>query len=188
VKANTINLWRVKRRADGSWKDPQLLLDPSKNKEKEPTVGLNEYGPAVDGSGKLYFYSFRQPYRGGARYSSSPEAHTQTEVDTKIPDPSAPTFVSYLYVSPDGKTAVMEGRSPGRRDTDLFYSCKQPDGVWTAPEVLPMVNSKASDGGPFITSDGLYLLFSSNRRANLSTVDHANLYVIKTTQLPIPCN
>jgi Tol biopolymer transport system component len=186
LTGNSIDLWAAQRSPNG-WQTPDLLLMPSTNKGSEPTVGQDEFGPAVDAQGQLYFYSFRQPYRGGRHYTASPPAYLDLRLEEDLPDPSASTFVSYLYISPDGQTALLEGRAQGRRDTDIYCACRQQDGSWTPPRALTSVNTKAGEGGPFITADGESLLFTSNRATGLSTTGNANLYLMPTWQIPELC-
>jgi hypothetical protein len=182
VNSESISLWSTRRTAKG-WEEPAIIKALSENPADEPEVGQDEFGPAIDARGNIYAYSFRQPYRGGARYLKSARDEEAIQLDFSIPDPSASTFVSYLYISPDGTFAVMEGRAKGRRDTDLFCSCKQADGKWTGPVEVPGVNTRANEGGPFITADGKFLLFTSNRRTVKDTAKNANLYLTRAKSL-----
>lgn len=181
----SINLWYAKRNENG-WGDAQLLKTPSLNGADEPDTGVDEFGPAVDGKGNLYFYSFRKPYHGGARYLSSPKNYEDVILDQSIPDPSFKTFVSYLYVSADGNFAIMEGKSPNGRDTDLYCSCKK-DGVWTKPKGIDEVNTNYSEGGASLTTDEKYLIFTSNRPANHPKAAYANLYKVEAKTIIKKC-
>jgi len=188
VASGSINIWKTQRNQDG-WNTPELVESASKNEPDESDSGVDEYGPAVDSKGDLYFYSFRKPHRPGHRYAVTKESDFNSiSEDTSIPDPSAQTFVSYLSFSSDGNTAVMEGRHTGRGDTEVFYSCKDTEDNWSVPELLPLVNSRSSEGGPFITSDGEWLFFSSNRPASGVFDPNGELYMISTENLPIPCD
>ncbi|WP_165200599.1 PD40 domain-containing protein [Muriicola soli] len=186
VAPNSINIWYSKRTKKG-WGKPEFLVAPSINSEDEPVVGQDEFGPAVDAKGTLYFYSFREPYRGGAHYTSTPPNYKTIRLNTALPDPSSRTFVSYLYISPDGKLALLEGRATDRRDTDIFCSCKTQDGSWTTPMALPMINTRANEGGPSLTTDGKYILFTSNRASGNSSALNANLYIAKATSFIANC-
>ncbi|MEO0338069.1 MAG: hypothetical protein AAF242_02540, partial [Bacteroidota bacterium] len=126
---NSIDLWSSKRTKEG-WTTPQLLEGPSVNSPSEKEV--DEYGPAIDGAGDLYFYSFRKPYRGGKSYFSPGPDYSTVTINGDLPDPSASTFIAYLYISPSGNLAIMEGRASGRRDTNLFYCRKDKNGNWSA--------------------------------------------------------
>lgn len=186
VAANSINLWYTKK-SDSGWSEPTLLVASSINAEDEPIAGRDEFGPVVDENGTLYFYSFRQPNRGGAHYISTPPDYRDMSLNTKLPDPSARTFVSYLYMSPNGDLALFEGRAIGRRDTNIFCSSKLPDGTWIEPIELSLINSEANEGGPYLTGDGKYLLFTSNRRSQNKSVSNANLYIVNAENIIDVC-
>ncbi|NNF34803.1 MAG: hypothetical protein HKN68_11870 [Saprospiraceae bacterium] len=182
----SINLWYSNRIGE-DWNEPQLIAEASVNKENEPKVGKDEFGPSVDAQGKLYFYSFRSPLRGGARYSTNIPYSSIME-DDAIPDPSYNTFVSYLYISPDGKLAITEGRGKTGSDTDLYYSVKSDDNTWSQSMPLDNINTVYREGGPYISPDGKYLFFTSDRPANQPNASSANLYLIETKDLGISYN
>jgi hypothetical protein len=175
---NSINLWYAQR-GPQAWQAAKLLYAPSLNTSDEPQAGVDEFGPAVDGQGALFFYSFRQPYREGARYVTFPPDYAEVELVKEIPDPSWRTFVSYLYLSPDGMLAIMEGKSATGRDTDLYCACREQSGTWSGPKALTQLNTTAAEGGPFLTADGHFLFFTSDRTASSITKASANLYVVE---------
>ena len=102
----------------------------------------------------------------------------------QLPDPSADTFVGYLTLSADGQTAVIEGRDKLGTDTDLFYAC-QKDGAWGDAQPLTQLNTAFGEGTPYLTADGQWLWFASDRAAQ--TPGDSDLYRVHTKQLPIPC-
>jgi len=75
---------------------------------------------------------------------------------------SAPAF------TPDGREMYWsQGYIPeGRRSRiqHIFVS-RSVDGEWSAPELVPFSGRQFSDGGPFVTRDGLRLFFYSSRPA-----------------------
>lgn len=182
VAQYSINLWYTKRTGK-AWSEPELLLTPSKNEAREAVAGRDEFGPAVDRSGRLFFYSFRRPFRGGAHYISYPPDYQKVARKPDLPDPSAPTFVAYLYISPDGKIALLEGRSRERRDRDLYCACLDENGEWGKPMELSMVNTTSEEGQPALTSDGRFMLFTSNRPTGASKASNDNIYIVRAEEI-----
>ncbi|MGB0513823.1 MAG: hypothetical protein ACPGJE_03170, partial [Wenzhouxiangellaceae bacterium] len=186
LEADSINLWRVSRRGDG-WSEAELLRGASANPPQVEVAGNDEFGPVVDGDGDLWFYSFRSPNRGGSRYRTRPEADAAARVEQSIPDPSAPTFVSYLYLSPDGVTALMDGRAWGRRDGDLYFACRGPEGRFGPARPIPEVNTTSGEQGPALSADGHILFWASDRRMAGVDEGRSRLWWVSTDRLPLPC-
>ena len=181
---DSINLWQVKR-AENGWHEPQPLTALSKNHTSESKSGRDEFGPTMTTDGYIFFYSFRQPNRAGSHYRGMPGENPLPQPD--LPDPSAATFVGYLTLSLDGRTAVIEGRSQTGTDTDLFYACLD-QGKWSAAAPLTAANSPAGDRTPNLSSDGQWLWFVSDRLQRDITVEGSSIYRINTKELPIPCD
>lgn len=175
LEKDSINLWRVERAEDGQWGEPALMAGASNAGFQPGRAEFDEFGPAIDGEGRIWFYSFRSPYRGGSRYVVDTPDAKEARRDTSVPDPSARTFVSYLWLSADGRTAVMEGRAKGRRDSDLFVS-NRVGSRWTEPRPVPGVNTSSGEGGPWVTPDGAWLWFTSDRASGDDRAGTANLY------------
>ncbi|MCX7552814.1 hypothetical protein OS175_02890 [Marinicella sp. S1101] len=180
---NSINLWQVKRLQQG-WGKPEPLAVLSANEPSESVAGRDEFGPIMTRSGEVLFYSFRQPNRAGSHYRGRPGEKPTAQID--FPDPSQATFVGYLTLSADGRTAVIEGRSQTGRDTDLYYAC-QTNGQWSEAEPLTAANSAAGDGTPYLSSDNQWLYFASDRIEAKGPSGEPNIYRINTRTLPIPC-
>jgi hypothetical protein len=188
LKAGSINLWRVDRLDDG-WGEPVLLTFPSAGPDAPEAAGDDEFGPVLTGDGTLWFYSFRPPYREGRHYRAAPPDFEAVAVETELPDPSAPTFVSYFYLTPDGNTALLEGRAEGRgrRDSDLYFACRGADGRWSAVMPLAQLNTGFGEGGPALGTDGRSLWFTSDRPSGHPEAGDANLWRVSTDALPVPC-
>lgn len=167
-------------RTDDGWSDARLVASPSIQPTAPERAGNAEFGPVVDAAGNLYVYSFRPPFRGGARYVSPDDGAGPTTLTTATPDTSASTFVSYLYVSPDGRFALTDGASDGRRDSDIFATWRRDDGTWTAPQRvdLPGVNTRYGETNPSMSADGALLFFTSGRPTGDDAASSANLYVV----------
>lgn len=182
VVPNSINIW-ITQRKDSNWEEPELLREASINKESEPETGVDEYGPAIDSNGIIYFYSFRQPYRGGAHYKLNPSAVPTLSLHTELPDPSYRTFVSYSYISPNGRFALLEGKDRSGRGTDIFYTCKNSEDKWYKAKRVDAINTGSGEGLPSLTADGNFLLFTSGRNTNSNMASGDNLYIIETKDL-----
>ena len=181
---DSINIWQVNKQADGGWSEPFILSHASSNNKDEIKVGRDEFGPLLTDENKLLFYSFRQPYRGGAHYQADLDSVPQ--VQDEIPDPSASTFIAYLTLSKDGNTAIIEGRGQDSNATDLYYACKS-DGKWSKVTPLSAVNTRFGEGTPFITSDSRWLWFASDKPTLTGNTEGPNIYRVSTSTLPIPC-
>ncbi|MBO6792412.1 MAG: PD40 domain-containing protein [Balneolaceae bacterium] len=187
VASRSINIWKTERGETG-WSEPKLVRSASINNENESEPGRDEFGPVLDGNDNLVFYSFRAPFRGGKRFQlSSGDNYQNLQTIDDLPDPSARTFVSYISFSNDGKTAIMDGRHPGRRDAGLFYSCKDAFGDWSEAELLPKVNTTSSESGPRLSSDSSLLFYVSNTPAKLPLEPNGDIFFISTEELPVPC-
>lgn len=188
LRRGSINLWRVER-TGSSWGEPALLRLASTEPEGSDAAGADEFGPVVTADGTLWFYSFRPPHREGRHYRATPPDYAAVAIDRDLPDPSAPTFVGYLALSADGRTAVIEGRARerGRRDSDLYYACRDDEGNWSETRPLEQVNTPWGEGGPALGTDGRSLWFSSDRPSGHPDAGDNNLWRIDTSTLPIPC-
>jgi hypothetical protein len=182
VANNSINIWTSTRK-NNRWSEPKLVEAASVNTQNEPKAGLDEYGPAVDAQGNLYFYSFRKPYRGGTHYQVLPPDYKRLQINKELPDPSYNTFVSYLYISPNGHFVLLEGRDTRGRKTDIFYSCKNDANQWKEPKRVSLINTAFGEGVPSMTADGQFLLFASSRTTKSSNASNANLYIVETKGL-----
>ncbi|MFC1639903.1 hypothetical protein ACFL3B_03970 [Gemmatimonadota bacterium] len=69
------------------------------------------------------------------------------------------------YVHPDEDYLIFESARPGGvGGIDLYVSFHTATGSWTtAVNLGSSVNSSRNEGGPYVSPDGLYLFFNSNR-------------------------
>ncbi len=68
----------------------------------------------------------------------------------------APTFTS------DGKTLVFNSKRGRSHYQDIYISHLE-DGAWTDPRPMYEINSNYNDESPYITPDGSFIFFSSDR-------------------------
>lgn len=76
---------------------------------------------------------------------------------------------SNLALSPDGKTLFVYKTNNGG---DIYFSTRQPDGSWNAPQPLPgVINSSFRETSVSVTKDGKTLYFASDRPGGLGGSD-----------------
>ena len=69
------------------------------------------------------------------------------------------------FIDPEENYIIFASARPGGfGSTDLYVSSKETDGSWKAAiNMGEPVNSSASENSPFVSADGLYLFFNSDR-------------------------
>jgi len=82
---------------------------------------------------------------------------------------SSPTPDHSPFVAPDESYLIWSSFRGGYGLSDLFISFRAADGGWSEPRNLgPSVNSGAKDEFPYVTPDGRFLIFNSNRASALN--------------------
>ena len=147
------HLWMARRTASG-WSEPAPVdLGPA----------IRASGPSIDVDGNLYFtqpvesasVDLFRARREGTGYGAPTSLGSMINSDQ--PDHSA-------FLAPDGSYLLFSSfhRSQGR--SDLFVSFRAEDGTWMRPRNLGgKVNSAWKDEYPYVSADGKYLFFNSNR-------------------------
>jgi hypothetical protein len=73
------------------------------------------------------------------------------------------------FVAPDERYLIWSSFRGGQGLSDLFISFRGADGGWSEPRNLgPRINSGAKDEYPYVTPDGRFLVFNSNRASALN--------------------
>lgn len=152
------NIWVVRRIVDG-FSHPKML---------DPPVNSDEYDicPSAAKNGTLYFFSERGGGFGRADIYRSrliDGKYTEVEnigelVNTKNDeiDPFIAADESYLIYC----SKTLDGYG----GHDLYITFRKKDGSWTEPVNMgPEINSSAYDWIPYVTSDGKYFFFTSDR-------------------------
>lgn len=153
------DIWVATINSDGSWGDAKNLGSPVNS-------AANEFYPSMDSEGRLYFTAeltggvggediwFSQKIDGEFGELQLPEGNLNSALDE---------FNS--YITPDGNTMIFSsfGQSDGRGGGDI-YSSRKINNVWSTPSNRgASVNSAQLDYCPFVTNDGQYLFFTSER-------------------------
>ena len=150
-------IWFVEKSASG-------FAAPQKIEFGGGLGGVGTY-PSVAANGNLYF--------SGKHDSASPDIYVSRYHNGRYAKPeNLGTAVNsdageyHAFIAPDERYLLFDSQreedSLGRND--LYISRRQEDGSWSPAENLgPVINTPFSDLRPFVTADGRYLFFASNR-------------------------
>jgi hypothetical protein len=153
-------IWKVRKEGNG-WSDPELVGFDS----------LDIYGCSISQTGALYFMAQHVEDRGTMKYDiycSAPENGGYGR-PKKIGDPiSTEHFEDGPFISKNEKFMLLESNRPGGIGrNDIYLSMKTEHGTWTEPRNLgSRVNSESSERFAYISPDGKYLFFGSDRNGN----------------------
>lgn len=152
------------RNADESWSSP-VEMDSLVNS------GSNEYSIHPSNLGNLYVCSWRSGGVGGCDGWRIPYADGQYQKAENLGLLNSVVGDCIWAPGPDEKFLIFQSRRPasgnkgGFFETDLLITFAMPDGNWSQPQNLgPQINSPKTDGMAWVSHDGKYLFFSSDRR------------------------
>ena len=158
-KTKDWNIWFVEKQ-NGLWSKAKAL-DSIINSPKD------EYYPSVANNGNIYFTAQRDDSFGGediymsrnVNGSYSKPVNLGSGVNTVHPEFNA-------FIAPDERYLIFS--SANRADDlgggDLYISYRENDSTWSqATNLGKGINSEALDYCPFVTADGHYLFFTSER-------------------------
>lgn len=155
------NAWVAEWRADG-WSNPSALPQAVRS------IGHQAY-PTVTSDGTLYFFSWNPElghndiYRSAAvngRFGQPQRLSSPINSDYQEYDPLIAPDESYLIFA-------SNDRPGGYGDGDFYISFRGEDGSWSEPVNMGEgINSSANENRPFVTLDGKYFFFTSNREAS----------------------
>jgi WD40-like Beta Propeller Repeat len=159
VLFSTWELWRMFKTPAG-WTAPDKF-GPAINFQKRQDT------PYAAANGALYFCSMFGDRNGIYRAEFKDGAYGRPErleygISSGYGDFSP-------CIAPDESYLVFASTRPGYGVTDLYVSFKTSDGSWTAPKNMgPAINTGAKEACPFVSFDGKYLFFMSNRVSELN--------------------
>lgn len=158
-RGRQLDLWIVERTAAG-WSEPKHV-----DLAVDSPVRLG--GPAVASDGTLYFgqrvesasQDIFEARREGDGYGVP--RNLGSPINSDQPEHSP-------YIAPDGSYVLFSSFHGSQGRSDLFVSFRADDGSWTRPRNLgTRVNSPWKDEYPYVSADGKYLFFNSNRPSPL---------------------
>jgi len=190
------DIWES-RRVPGGWSDPQPV--PVINST------ANDFGPLLDRQQRhLYFYSDRAGGLGGfdlyvshrsERGTWQPPVNLGPQINSSADeyDPAISPDHTQLFFASDRVERLEHPENPRSIETawtvtirvrrraatfDLFRSARADTAdPWLAAERLPIVNQpRVNDGAPFVSPNGAYLYFASDRRARPDEPVNLDLY------------
>jgi Tol biopolymer transport system component len=153
------DIWFVERGGTG-WGEPQNPGPPLNSP-------ANEFYPSVTKNGAVYFCSRLKGSIG------SEDIFKSNFIDGKYTEPENPGEAINTkreefnaFVAPDESYIIYTtvGRGPGIGGGDLWINFRKEDGSWSkAVNMGENVNSSSLDYCPFVTADGKFLFFTSQR-------------------------
>ncbi len=157
------NIWAVKLEMDG-WTEP-VMFGRSINTER-----YYENYPSVTNDGTIYYMSRREEGAGRTDvwrsknldgvYGEAENLSDFVNTEGSDIDPFVAPDESYLIVCQD--------REGGFGNFDLYVYFQREDKSWTeAVNLGEDVNSEGFEARPYVTPDGKYLFFTSNRKESL---------------------
>jgi Tol biopolymer transport system component len=158
-KAKDFDIWYVERTASG-WSEAKNIGPPIN------TPDVDEYYPSLTHDGTIYYTAI---YKTGL---GKDDIWRSKRVDGKYTQPelvgrpvSTDGYEFNAFIVPDDSKLFYTHciRKNGVLDCDLVVSHHNPDGTWSEAEPLEGVNSEKMDYCPFVSPDGKYLFFTSER-------------------------
>lgn len=177
------NIWATMLGIDG-WSEP-VMFGQSINTEK-----YYENYPAVSENQTVYYMSRREVGVGGTDVWKSrnndgkyhPAENLGPPVNTTGGDADP-------FIAPDESYLIVcQKMEDGLGEFDLYIYFMQEDGSWSnGINMGPGVNSSDYEFRPYVTADGKYLFFTSNRptesRSNIFWVDAKVIETLKPSEL-----
>lgn len=155
---NDGNIWFITKDG-GTWSDPRPL-GAAVNTEHW------EQQPSVTRGGTLYYVGF---WSEGANnyglYRSVPLGGRHT-APVLLPPSINSTYVDWTpFIAPDESYILFSSTRPGGFGSgDIYISYLASDGVWSTPRNLgAAVNTDANERYPYVSPDGGFLFFVSDR-------------------------
>lgn len=155
-----LHLWMVERTASG-WSEPthiELAVDPP-GRLGGPAILPDRtlyFGQRVDSGSMDIFVAAHDGHGYGVPRSLGPP------INSEQPEHSP-------FLAPDRSFLLFSSFYRSRGRSDLFVSFRGADGGWTRPINLGQrVNSRWKDEYPYVSPDGKYLFFNSNRPSALN--------------------
>ncbi len=160
------NTWYVKR-ANGDWGEPQEVRFAEGYDGRQSAVF-----PTVATNGNLYYTLFPDRVNGILFMSQYEDGSYSSP--RELSDVVNHHRAVHPYIAPDESYIIFDDDPPedNHGGTDLYVSFRDKNGSWMKPQNLgDRVNTPYLERRPFVTFDGKYLFFASNRIENTELLD-----------------
>lgn len=159
------NIWVVDKTPQG-WGEPRILVGPVNS-------GGHKRSPSLTSDGTLYFTRLdRTPAGPVAAIYRSRLVNGKYADPEKLEDVPEAGYVSTVFVAPDesylifsdsGRPDEIQPPHPGYGRGDLYVRVND-HGTWgPARHLDPPINTSAGEYKPWVSPDGKYLFFTSDR-------------------------
>ncbi len=151
------DMWYVEKR-DGGWSEPTEVRFHGEFSGKR--VGVY---PMAAANGNLYFSVFADGRRGiihVSQYEKGKYLAPRPLYD------ELQNYGNHAYIAPDESYIIFDWEHPDEKygKNDILISFRDKNGKWAKAQSLgSLVNTPYHDWRPFVSFDGKYLFFSSNR-------------------------
>jgi hypothetical protein len=154
-----VDIWVLERNPHG-WSEPRHLND-------HINLGRRSSCGSIAANGDLYF--------SGQAGGESVDIFCSSFIDDDYAIPENLTAIDSPspdhcpFIARDGSYLIFSSFRGGLGRSDLFISFRKPDGSWSEPQNLgPTINSAYKDEYPYVSPDGKYLFFNSNRPSSIN--------------------
>lgn len=160
------SVYQCLRTTEGRWSKPVMMNQPVSSTSYE-------YSSHLSDRGTLYVCSWRPGGLGGCDGWRVPFAGGQWQPAVNLRSLNSSVGDCCFAPGPDEAYLIFQSRRPptgspgGFFGSDLFISFATSAGGWTTPRNMgSAINSPQTDGFPWISHDGRYLFFASDRNGS----------------------
>lgn len=164
ARDSSMGVYECTLTSQNKWSEPIKMNDEISSKSAE-------YSCHPSNKGNMFVCSWRAGAVGGCDGWRIPHVNGKYQKAENLGLLNSVVGDCVWAPGPDEQYLIFQSRRPtsigggGFFETDLFITFAMPDGKWSNPQNLGSeINSKATEGFAWVSHDGKYLFFSSNRR------------------------
>ncbi len=143
-----------------SWCDPQALIKLGTLPPNFTSIEIVKDGARM--------YVYKKTGRGNFYYSEPSAGGWGTPKQSSLAG-RGKTLESDFFINEEEDYVLFAGMKSYH--LDIYESKKGANGQWSAPKAIKGINSKWDEDSPYVTPDGNYLYFSSNRSTSIGGFD-----------------